>query len=90
DQFRVPAGVRALDVRAWGQGGEGSSLAHGGAGAHVAGTLAVTPGERLRITVAGQGFADAPGGEGGARSAGDGGGSTTVRSSDGTALLVAG
>ncbi|MFI9821118.1 hypothetical protein ACIHFC_11690 [Streptomyces sp. NPDC052013] len=90
EEFRVPAGVRALDVRAWGQGGEGTALANGGAGAYVAGTLGVKPGERLSVAVAGMRFGDAVGGAGGSNGAGAGGGSSSVRTADGRALFIAG
>ncbi|CAL9521347.1 hypothetical protein SUDANB176_03859 [Streptomyces sp. enrichment culture] len=90
EEFRVPAGVKALDVRAWGQGGEASALANGGAGAYVAGTLEVEPQERLSIAVAGLRFGDALGGTAGDNGAGDGGSSSAVRTADGKALLIAG
>ncbi|WSQ08788.1 glycine-rich protein [Streptomyces sp. NBC_01231] len=87
--FRVPSGVTALDVRAWGQGGDGSALAFGGAGGYTAGALKVTPGETLSVAVAGRGFGDARGGAAGSVSAGDGGNSTAIRTSDGEALVIA-
>ncbi|MEU3489987.1 hypothetical protein [Streptomyces massasporeus] len=87
--FTVPSGVTSLDVRAWGEGGRGNSMAYGGAGGFVAGTLKVTPGEALSLAVGGPGFGDALGGKGG--SGGErGGNSSAVRTSGGSALIVAG
>ncbi|GGX14603.1 hypothetical protein GCM10010383_50970 [Streptomyces lomondensis] len=89
EEFRVPAGVTALDVRAWGQGGEGTPFANGGAGGYTAGALRVTPGERLSVAVGVQGFGDALGGKGGGKDAAVGGNSSGVRTSDGEPLLIA-
>ncbi|MGA5360766.1 glycine-rich protein [Streptomyces purpurascens] len=88
EEFRVPAGVTALDVRAWGQGGEGTPHANGGAGGYTAGTLRVTSGERLSLAVGVQRFGDALGGAGGKYSA-VGGNSSGVRTADGKPLLIA-
>ncbi|MGW0860937.1 hypothetical protein [Streptomyces sp. NPDC002611] len=88
EEFQVPAGVTALDVRAWGQGGAGTSVANGGAGGYTAGTLRVTPGERLSLAVGVRSFGDALGGAGGKHSA-VGGNSTGVRTGDGKPLLIA-
>ncbi|GAP49801.1 glycine-rich protein [Streptomyces azureus] len=89
EEFQVPAGVTALDVRAWGQGGEGTPSANGGAGGYTAGTLRVTPGERLSLAVGVQRFGDALGGAGGGKHAAVGGNSSGVRTSDGKPLLIA-
>ncbi|WDV53145.1 glycine-rich protein [Streptomyces coeruleorubidus] len=89
EEFQVPAGVTALDVRAWGQGGEGTPSANGGAGGYTAGTLRVTPGERLSLAVGVQRFGDALGGAGGGKYAAIGGNSSGVRTSDGKPLLIA-
>ncbi|MFC9129787.1 hypothetical protein ACFT4A_23440 [Streptomyces sp. NPDC057099] len=88
EEFQVPAGVTALDVRAWGQGGEGTPHANGGAGGYTAGTLRVTPGERLSLAVGVRRFGDALGGAGGTYSAA-GGNSSGVRGGDGKPLLIA-
>ncbi|AWW38520.1 hypothetical protein [Streptomyces cadmiisoli] len=87
--FQVPAGVTELDVRAWGQGGTGGSMASGGAGGHAAGTVSVTPGEKLSVAVAGLRFGDAIGGKGGGGWAENGGSSSAVRTGAGKPLLVA-
>jgi hypothetical protein len=89
EEFKVPAGVTALDVRAWGQGGEGTPSADGGAGGYAAGTLRVTPGERLSLAVGVQRFGDALGGAGGGKHAAVGGNSSGVRTGDGKPLLIA-
>ncbi|MEV6110325.1 hypothetical protein AB0M28_37335, partial [Streptomyces sp. NPDC051940] len=88
--FTVPAGVEKLDVRAWGQGGTGNAFGTGGAAAYVAGTVRVTAGDHLSIKVGGPGSGDAPGGTGDGLWGAKGGASTSVRTSDGKALLVAG
>ncbi|MFD5483162.1 hypothetical protein [Streptomyces hawaiiensis] len=88
--FDVPAGVTSLDVRAWGEGGAGNSMASGGAGGFVAGTLKVTPGEALSVAVAGLNAGDALGGKGGSSGADRGGNSSAIRTSGGSALVVAG
>ncbi|AXE87329.1 hypothetical protein [Streptomyces sp. Go-475] len=89
EEFQVPAGVTALDVRAWGQGGEGTPHANGGAGGYTAGSLSVTPGERLSVAVGVQGFGDALGGKGGGKGGAVGGNSSGVRDGDGKPLLIA-
>ncbi|MFC9681302.1 hypothetical protein ACFTZL_16230, partial [Streptomyces sp. NPDC056948] len=40
-EFKVPSGVTQLNVRVWGEGGAGNSMASGGAGGFVGGTLKV-------------------------------------------------
>lgn len=94
--FQVPAGVEELDFRAWGMGGDGNPFANGGAGAYVAGSLEVTPGEHLTVKVGGwygggrKIFGDAPGGKPGAGNwGGKGGSSSGVRAADGSALFIA-
>ena len=89
-EFTVPSGVTSLDVRAWGEGGAGNSMANGGAGGFVAGTLKVTPGEELSVAVAGLNAGDALGGKAGSRGAERGGNSSAIRTSGGAALVVAG
>ncbi|MEU6253152.1 hypothetical protein [Streptomyces sp. NPDC047043] len=92
-EFTVPGGVTELDVRAWGQGGGGNSMATGGAGAFAAGTVKVTPGETLTLKVGGAvgGFeyGDARGGAAGGGFAEPGGNSTGVRTGSGEAVLIA-
>ncbi|MFD3502642.1 hypothetical protein [Streptomyces sp. NPDC058678] len=94
ESFQVPSGVNSLDVRAWGQGGWGSSMATGGAGGYAAGSLKVTPGETLSVAVGGyyvgKAFGDALGGAGGGGWAEPGGNSSAIRTSGGDALVIAG
>ncbi|MFJ3796677.1 hypothetical protein ACIPSJ_10340 [Streptomyces sp. NPDC090088] len=94
EDFQVPAGVARLDFRAWGEGGDGGPFANGGAGAYVAGSLTVTPGEHLAVKVGGfsygDSYGDALGGKGGGRWGEKGGASSAVRAADGSALVVAG
>jgi hypothetical protein len=82
--FVVPAGVTSVRVRAVGAAGEtaGSDspfqgAAPGGAGALVAGSLPVTPGETLYVEVAASGFNG--GGQLGLEGGGMGGGASDVR-----------
>ena len=55
--FTIPAGVTSLTVQAWGGGGcsgnntDGRGRGGGGGGAYTGGTIAVTPGAVLNITV---------------------------------------
>ncbi|MEV4510394.1 glycine-rich protein [Dactylosporangium sp. NPDC049525] len=49
--FTVPAGVTGLDLKVWGAGGANGLEAKGGGGGFTTGTLAVTPGQTLSITV---------------------------------------
>ena len=93
DQFyTVPAGVTSLTVSLWGAGGgyNGYYGAGAGAGAYLKGTLAVTPGQLLRI-IAGAGgelySANGYGGGGGSYfsggnqwNVGNGGGRSAVQS----------
>lgn len=60
--YTVPAGVTSLIVSVWGAGGGGGNSSfnnpntcNGGGGAFVTGTLAVTPGQVLTLTVGGGG-----------------------------------
>ncbi len=93
--FAVPAGVHALSVRLTaGAGGDltnsaATTLVQGGAGALVTGTVAVSPGEQLRLIVAtnggkanastvANGAGGAPDGGTGGYSAAGGGGATRV------------
>ncbi|MFJ7340850.1 hypothetical protein ACIQU3_11220 [Streptomyces sp. NPDC101110] len=88
--FTVPSGVTSLDVRAWGEGGAGNSMAYGGAGGFVAGSLKVSPGEVLSLAVGGPGSGDALAGKGGSGGGERGGNSSAIRTSGGAALVVAG
>ncbi len=68
--YTVPGGVHHVVVETWGAGA-------GGPGGHARGTLAVTPGELLRVRVGGSnGF---NGGGAGGAFGGNGGGATDVR-----------
>ncbi|MBK6903467.1 MAG: HYR domain-containing protein [Saprospirales bacterium] len=66
--FTVPAGVTSITVQAWGGGGGGGQSAGnrarggGGGGAFTGGTLSVSPGDVLTITVGGGGPAGSNGG----------------------------
>lgn len=74
--WAVPAGVTSITVDAYGaQGGMAESGYNGAWGGHVQATLAVTPGEALSITVAGQGQIGSSGigGTGGIGGGGHGG-----------------
>jgi hypothetical protein len=82
--FVVPAGVTSVRVRAVGGAGETAmavspfqGAAPGGAGALVAGSLPVTPGETLYVEVAASGFNG--GGQFGFDGGGMGGGASDVR-----------
>ncbi|GAB2735184.1 hypothetical protein GCM10027072_32490 [Streptomyces bullii] len=88
--FQVPSRVTELNVRVWGEGGTGNSMASGGAGGFVAGTLGVTAGEKLRINVGGPRFGDARGGKGGTTTADRGGNSSGIRTGTGKPLVIAG
>lgn len=56
--FVVPSGVQSINVDALGAAGDADilTLAAGGLGARVQGTLAVTPGDNLQVNVGGQGI----------------------------------
>ena len=60
--FTVPAGVTSIKIKAWGAGGGGSSYnlqnAGGGAGAYVAGNLAVIPATIFSVMVGEGGACD--------------------------------
>jgi hypothetical protein len=88
--FTVPCGVDSVFIQAWGaqggsgtNGGQGSIGGAGGLGGYAEGSLAVTPGQILFVTVGGQGAAPTGGFNGGAsggsQNAGGGGGASDVR-----------
>ncbi|MCU0435071.1 MAG: T9SS type A sorting domain-containing protein [Bacteroidia bacterium] len=88
--YTVPCGVTNIIIDAYGaQGGNGavggnsSAGGAGGRGGYASGTLSVTPGQVLFITVGGQGTAPSGGfnggGNGGNQNSGGGGGATDVR-----------
>ncbi len=93
--FLVPAGVTAVTVDAYGSSGGsggGTPTVTGGLGGHTTATIAVTPGETLKVVVggAGQSWAGSGvalggsngGGDAGGLNAGGGGGATDVRQVD--------
>ncbi|MEV7012250.1 IPT/TIG domain-containing protein [Streptosporangium sp. NPDC051022] len=76
--FTVPAGETSIEVDAFGAQGQAGyfSGAPGGRGGEAKATLAVTPGQVLRINVGGSGYRSGPGyGGGGAGGVSDGAGS---------------
>ena len=77
--WRVPPGVTSVTLHAWGAGGGGgfgsSAGSFGGAGAYANGSLAVVPGETLRIVVGKRGEYN---GATGTASQGAGGGAARV------------
>lgn len=84
--YTVPTGVTSVTVSMWGGGG-GSGTAVGGAGAYVTGTLAVTPGQTLKVVVGSGGIGNTTsaksttyGGGGGTTSAGQNNGAGGGRS----------
>lgn len=84
--FTVPSNIHSIEVECW--GAQGGDVA-GGRGGYVKGTLAVTPGEVLRIYVGGRPTQRGTGGfnGGGAGSTvGDGGGGASDVRRGGTAL----
>jgi hypothetical protein len=100
--FVVPAGISALSVSVTGGAGGNQTAATnvpGGRGALVAGTVAVSPGQQLRLTVGtnggdgssstgASGAAGAPDGGAGGWSAGGGGGATSVLGCQGVICSV--
>lgn len=87
-QFPVPSGVHAIEVKAWGGAGASgtSGGVPGGPGGFTHAFIAVTPGEYLTVVVGGGGLATGPGGYGGGGnggqntySGGGGGGMSGVR-----------
>ncbi|MFB9822363.1 Ig-like domain-containing protein [Arthrobacter ramosus] len=97
DTWIVPAGVRSIDIRAWGSAGGGggpinipgtafvvSNDGPGGAGADIRATLQVTPGETLKI------YASTPGGGTGSRHNPGGGGLGFIRGGSGGTGSLAG
>jgi hypothetical protein len=97
--WTVPDGVTSITLTLdGGSGGSDPGGASGGAGAQVVGTLAVSPGEQLTITVGASGQWSAtssqstggyPNGGAGGSAAGGGGGATFVTDSSGDLLLRA-
>ena len=89
--FTVPAGVTSLTIDAYGaQGGSGTIYATsliGGKGARMMGTVAVTPGEILKVLVGQMGGSS--GGPHGNENGG-GGGSFVVRQTGNVPLVIAG
>jgi len=79
--FEVPANVTSLTIETKGaQGGNDPlSTISAGLGAHIIGTVAVTPGQRLKVLVGQQGIRN-----------GGGGGSFVVDSATNTPLVIAG
>ena len=80
-EWTVPAGVTSIDVDLYGAQGKDRSTGVGGRGARMQATVAVPPGEVLRVYVGGQGGGGANtsagfngGGEGGTSSGQGGGG----------------
>ncbi|HEX2899554.1 MAG TPA: glycine-rich protein, partial [Bacteroidia bacterium] len=63
--FVVPTGVTSITIQALGAQGGSSSGTLGGLGASITGTVAVTPGQVLKVLVGGQGAAGTQGGGGG-------------------------
>lgn len=53
--FVVPTGITTVTIEAYGAQGGGAVAANGGKGARVIGSVAVTPGETLKVYVGGQG-----------------------------------
>ena len=84
--YTVAPGLSAVTVELWGGGGGNaptSSLRWSGAGGYVRGTFAVTPGDVLKIEVAGGGQGGVPSVSGGAGGWPDGGGGGRSGSSGG-------
>ena len=103
--YTVPAGVTSINVDLKGAQGGGVACAStyqspGGCGGRLQGTINVTPGHVLHITVGGQGSGTGAGGYGGGGSdnaysgvwpgAGGGGATTVIDFTTGTTLAVAG
>ena len=82
--WTVPAGVTSITIDTYGaQGGTGTSYT-GGYGARIKGSIAVTPGQVLKILVGQQGGPCAN------QKAGGGGGGTFVTTSANSPLMIAG
>lgn len=101
--YTVPSGVTSIAAKLWGGAGGsgtvGTYYGYGGAGGFSGGTIPVTPGETLSITVAGGGASRTPGGftpggfGGGGNSAtygSSGGGGMSAIFAAGSPLLIAG
>jgi uncharacterized repeat protein (TIGR01451 family) len=86
----VPAGVTSLSVQLWGAGGGGSSGEAGGAGGFTAGTVAVSGGELVTVTVGAGGTIDGTPGYGGGGAGGPAGPGVTGGSGGGMSALWAG
>lgn len=90
--FTVPENVTTIVVKMWGAGGGGTPAPiDGGAGGFATGTIDVTPGETLRIYVAGGGRAGIIylNGNREEGSGASGGGASAITREDGTVLMVA-
>lgn len=104
--FTVPVNVHSLSIRATGGAGgdlidsTGTTLVAGGQGALVTGTVSVSPGQKLQLTVAtnggkanvttgSTGSGGTPNGGAGGYSAGGGGGVTRVLSCQGVLCSIA-
>ncbi|HRI06798.1 MAG TPA: hypothetical protein PKW35_03220, partial [Nannocystaceae bacterium] len=86
EMFEVPTCVSTLTIEAFGaQGNPGSPGGTSGLGGQATGTLAVTPGDMLKITVGGMNGFNGGGaaGGGGPNKAGNGGGASDVRTGAG-------
>ena len=98
DNFIVPDGITNISVKAWGAGGGGGgggttgSGGAGGGGGYVAGNIAVTPGETLKIYVGGggQGGSSITGGGSNGGSGGGGGGHSSIYRGNTPLMIIAG
>jgi len=79
--FTVPSGVTSLVVEAKGAQGGATYWSSGGYGAYMKGTIAVTPGQVLKILA---------GGQGGTGYCGGGGGGSFVTTNSNSPLVIAG
>ncbi|WP_244928879.1 glycine-rich protein [Nocardioides sp. W7] len=92
-EWTVPTGVTSVTVDLVGGKGADNSIALGGLGAHVTGTLSVTPGEVLRVTVGSDGgyrFGGANGGGWGGGGAASGGGGAGYAGGGATDIRIGG
>lgn len=92
-EWTVPTGVTSVTVDLVGGKGADNSVAVGGLGAHVTGTLSVTPGEVLRVTVGSDGgyrFGGANGGGWGGGGAASGGGGAGYAGGGATDIRIGG